>query len=190
MSKKRLIMAAAAAVLIVTAKIAFKSGMEPVFLETTTVRYRVLNARYMVGTNLIFAQDEPIAAWYRRTRKAVRLPMRGFPGDWTFRDGVKRHAIAILCEGQFPSNQISQIAQEMEAACIDDAGRTIRFSGITAIARNDARFWLIWSYAESELTNLQQSGHADFQVTNLCPRQLCLSRKSDRHEIARLDLSR
>ena len=189
MSKKRLIMAAAAAVLIVTATIAFKPGMEPVFLETTTARYRVLSARYMVGTNLIFAQDEPIVAWYRRTRKAVGFPMRGFPGDWRFPDGLKRYAIAILCEGQFPTN-LSQIAQEMEAACIDDAGRTIRFSGMTSIARNDGRFWYVWSYAESELTNLQQRGYADFQVTNFCPSQFFLFRKSDHHEITRLGLSR
>jgi len=181
---------AAAAVLVVTATIVFRPSAKPVYLETTTARYRVLSARYVVGTNLSFAQDEPPVAWYRRTRKAVRLPMRGFPGDWTFRDGLKRRAIAILCDGRFPINQMSQIAQENEAACIDDEGRTIHFSGMTSIARNDERFWFVWSYAESELANLQQRGYADFQVTNFCPRQLCLFRKSDHHELTRLELSR
>jgi len=56
-------------------------------------------------------------------------------------------------------------------------------------ARNDHRFWFVWGYADSELASLHEHGYTDFLVTNFCPRQLCLFRKSDHHELTRLDLS-
>jgi hypothetical protein len=143
----------------------------------------------MSGTNLTFARDQPIKGWYRRQLAKMGGPLPGIGIPWTFQDGVIRHAIVVLCEGQFNPKESRQMMEEMNTQCIDAAGRTINFNKIMCILRNDGRFWLVWDYADSEITNLHRNGLADVEVTNFCPRQLRLLRKSDYRELTRLEVS-
>jgi hypothetical protein len=192
MTRIRLILAAAVLAVVATTLTALKQTAKPVFLETTTARYRVISARYMSGTNLTFARDQPIKGWYRRQLAKMGRPQPGIWIPWTFPDGGMRHAIVVLCEGQLNSNESKQITEqlmEMNAHCIDAAGGTIRFNRFMGISSNDDRFWLVWEYTDAEITNLHRNGLADFEVTNFCPRQLRLLRKSDHHELTRLELS-
>ncbi len=185
----RLILAAAVLAVLATTMTVLRQTAKPVFLETTTARYRVISARYMSGTNLTLARDQPIKGWYRRQRTKMGRPLPGIGSPWTFHDGVMRHAIVVLCEGQFNPNEGRQMIEQINAQCIDAAGGTISFNRITCVPRNDDRFWLVWEYTDPEITNLHRNGLADFEVTNFCPRQLRLVRKSDHHELTRLELS-
>ena|ERR1043166_611026 len=135
MTRKRLILSAAATLLIAAATIALLPTAEPIFLETPIARYRVLSARLLAGTNLTFARDVPITEWYRRLGKAAGLPVSGVAGGSTFPDGQKRHLIAVLCDGRYPTNRAMQIFEEMDAECIDQTGRTIRFDSMTSAVK-------------------------------------------------------
>jgi hypothetical protein len=164
----------------------FPSG-KSVFLETTLGRYRVLSASVLVGTNLVFARDHPIGALYRRIGKAAGLPVRGVSDGYSL-GSQKKQVIAVLCDGHYPTNRSTQIFEAVAAESMDETGRTISFGSMTFIARNDAHFWILWEYREIELSTLE-GVYTNRYVTNFHPKQLLLFRKSDHHELTRLDLS-
>ena len=189
MTRNRLILAAAAVLVIVVSTIVFWPDTQPVLLETTLGRYRVLSARVLVGTNLTFARDEPIGAFYRRAAKAAGLHVSGVSDGYSLGSGSqKKQVIAVLCDGHYPTNSSTQIFQAIAAESMDEIGRTISFGSMTFIARNDARFWILWEYGETELATLE-GVYTNRYVTNFHPKQLLLFRKSDHHELTRLDLS-
>jgi len=159
-----------------------------VFLETTLGRYRVLSARVLVGTNLVFARDYPIGALYRRIGKATGLPVGGVAGGQSL-GSQKDRVIAVLCDGDYPTNRTTQIFEAIAAESIDESGRTITFQSMNFIARNDKRFWIVWEYGEVEPATLHEPVYTNVYVTNFHPKQLLLFRKSDRHELTRLELS-
>jgi hypothetical protein len=137
----------------------------------------------MVGANLTFDQDPPMTALYRRMRKKLNRPMKGFPGDHPLpEDGVKVHAIAVLCESQILATNVPDVAREIDAECTDVAGRVLPFRHMMALARNDDRFWFIWYCLDSDLADLQARRLAD------SPRRFRLFRKEDHHELIQVDL--
>jgi hypothetical protein len=187
MTKKRLILVALVFAVAVATSIALLRGRNAIFLETPTARYRVISAQFESGTNLVFAQDEPIKAWYRGMRWKMRKPLQGFQGPFSFRDGINRHAAAVLCEGKL--NYSRPIGQDVKVDCINSDGRMVRFNGIMTVERNDGRFWIILAYTDAEIVNLHRMGLADAEVTNFAPRQIRFIRKSDDSALIQLDLS-
>ena len=187
MARNRLILTAAAVLVSAVAAIVFWPHKKPVFVETTLGRYRVLSARVLVGTNLMFARDEPIGALYRRVSKAVGLPVKGVSDGYSF-GSQKKQVIAVLCDGHYSTNTSTQIFEAIAAESMDEAGQIVPFRSMTFIARNDRRFWMLWEYREIELATLD-GVYTNRSVTNFYPKQLLLFRKSDHHELTRLDLS-
>jgi len=177
MTRNRLILAAAAVLFIAAAIVIFFPSGKSVFLETTLGRYRVLSARVLVGTNLVFARDYPIGALYRRIGKATGLPVGGVAGGQSL-GSQKDRVIAVLCDGDYPTNRTTQIFEAIAAESIDESGRTITFQSMNFIARN-----------EVEPATLHEPVYTNVYVTNFHPKQLLLFRKSDRHELTRLELS-
>ncbi len=126
MTRKRFIGAGIIVLLVAIVGIGSRPSRKPVAVETASARFLIISARYMVGTNLTFDQDPPMKALYRRIRKKLNRPMRGFPGDLPLPDdGVKVHSIAVLCEGQVLPTQVSNVGREIDAECTDVAGRVL-----------------------------------------------------------------
>ena len=154
--------------------------------ETPTGCYRVINARYASGTNLTFATDKPILESLRRRLDMLGIHLKGSRGDKPFLAGVKVHAISVLCKGPIHDNDLVG----MDPACFDGAGRRIALNHRMQKPISGDRVYFIFYYTDADNEQLHRLGLADFDVTNFCPRQLVLLRKSDGHELSRLDLSR
>ncbi len=159
---------------------------KPLFLETPAGRYRVITARYVTGTNLTFPVERPIFEWLRRRLDMAGIHLKGSRGTKPFKPGVKVHAISVLCQGHIDDDNL----MGMDPACIDGAGRRIRLNHRMQRPISGDRVYFIFYYADADGEQLHRLGFADFDVTNFCPRQLVLLRKSDGHELTRLDLSR
>ncbi len=109
------------------------------------------------------------------------------------------HVISIHCEAREAANSDSRFAarnqellqgmSEVEALCTDAAGRTIRLQNGHFFFGTEKIVWFIWFYSDSEIGVLHRWGLADVEIANFCPRQLRLIRKSDRHELTRLELA-
>ena len=185
MTTKPLILAGAGLAIFAVAIIALWPSGKPRFLETPAGQYRVITARYVSGTNLTFATDRPIVEWLRRRLDTVGIHLKGSRGNKPFAAGVKVHAISVLCEGHIHDDDLMQI----DPAWIDDAGRRIRLNHRMQKPISGNRVYFIFFYTDADNEQLHRLGVADFDVTNFCPRQLVVLRKSGGHELTRLNLS-
>ena len=188
MTKKRLILGAALFVIIVVTIAAWRIGKppgKPVFLDTARGRYRLISSRYVHGTNLVFSADSSAEEWGRRQLDRVHIPLQGSRGGSTFSKGIGIHAIALLCEGRVPSEDLMQIDVE----CITESGQTVRLRDRMTNPGSRDRVCFIFYYADSEIKDLHRYGYADAVVTNFLPRQLRILRASDHRELSLVNLS-
>src|SRR6185436_11323946 len=92
----------------------------PVFLETAQGRYQLLSARYVYGTNLtLSATEDQAKGWLRRQLDRVGIHTKGSRGGSGFAPGIGIHAIALLCKGEVPNEDLAQI----DAECITEFGQ-------------------------------------------------------------------
>jgi hypothetical protein len=170
------------------------------FLETTTGRYRVVTARFASGTNHSFIVNTPLRMWLKRhlSPLGIHLAGREWP-DPPMWPGRTMHVISVRCEAREAANSDSRLSarnQELlqgmsavEAECIDDTGRTIRLKNGHFFFGTEKIVWFVWFYSDPEIGVLHQWGLAESEITNFCPRQLRLIRKSDHQELTRLELA-
>jgi hypothetical protein len=182
MAKKKYLLVLSVLALLAAAFMGLRRSSAPIFLDANTNRYRVISARYIGGTNVTLAREESLAALKRRLCDVVGVFVGGSRTKWTPSDSVQRHAFCFLCDGQFPTNgEVGQLLRTTDAECIDDAGRVFRFMGVGSIARNDQRFWVVWS-----IPGIHETGVAP--ITNFSPKQFRLLRKSDGRELIHIDV--
>jgi hypothetical protein len=187
MTKKRLLLGAVplACVGATVAILAWPKG-KPMFLETAKGRYQVISARYIYSTNLAFSADTPAELWGRRQLDRVGIHLKGDRrADSGFIRGIGIHAIAVLCKGQVPDENLMQV----DAECITEAGQTVRLNTRLLRRGSHDRVYIVFTETDAEIKDLYSDGLADAPVTNFSPRTLRIFRKSDHHELTRLDLS-
>jgi hypothetical protein len=186
MRTKPIILAGAGIAILVATIVALWPLGKPLFLETPTGRYRVISARYASGTNLTFATGSPILEWLRRQLDMLGIHLKGSRGVMPFAAGVKVQAISVLCKGPIHDNNLTG----MDPAFVDGAGRRIPLNHRMQKPISGDRVYFMFFYTDADNERLHRLGFADSDVTNFCPRQLVLFRKSDGHELTRLNLSR
>jgi hypothetical protein len=91
----------AVATLCLAVKALWPTG-KPAFLETAQVRYPILSAQYIHGTNLMFSTDTRAEAFVRKQLERVGVHFRGSRGGCGLRTDIGIHAITLLCKAQPP----------------------------------------------------------------------------------------
>ncbi len=198
--RKRIVIAASVLAVITGVLISALSTKPGSFLQTTTGRYRVMTAQFVSGTNHVFAINTPQRMWWKRQmgKMGIHVAGREWP-DPPMWPGHKMHVISVRCEALEAANSNTRLTarsqellrgmSEVEAECIDEAGRKIRLKNVIFPFGTEKIVWFVWYYSDAEIGALHRWGLADTEITNFSPRQLRLIRKSDRHELTRLDLS-
>ena len=155
-------------------------------LQTDKACFRVISARYVHGTDLVFSTDNPIAEFGRQVLDRFGIHLRGSRGLRPFSRGVPIHAIEVLCQEALPNEDLSGV----DAQCITESRQTIRLTSSVIQHCSSGRVYFIFYYGENSISQLHMMGWADSDVTNFCPKRLCILRKSDHHELSSLELSR
>ena len=185
MSKKFLSLAAVLLSVLVLRMVA-RPSRGAAFLETNKARFRVISAQYVHGTDMVFSTDNPIAELGRRLLDRFGIHVSGSRGWKPFSQGVPIHAIAVLCQEALPNEDLMGV----DAQCITASGQIIRLTTATIRHCSSARVYFIFYYGDNNISQLHLMGWADSDVTNFCPKRLCILRKSDHHELSNLELSR
>jgi hypothetical protein len=155
-------------------------------LQTDKARFRVIRARYVHGADLSFSIDNPIAEWGRQALDRFGIHLRGSRRLRPFSRGVPIHAIELLCEETLANEDLSGV----DAQCITESGQIVHLTAWITQHCASGRIYFIFYYADNTINQLHMMGWADSDVTNFCPKRLCILRKSDHHELSNLELSR
>lgn len=197
----RIIATVAIVALIVASGTGVFMSSPKLYLETTTGRYRVVEAKFSSGSNHLFTVNTPARMWWKRQMLKVGINVAGRTRpDGPMWGGQKMNVISILCEASgnagsealiaARSREINEGISGMEAECVDDAGNVIRLKHVLTPFGTEQIVWFVWHFSDEEIAGLHRMGLSDVVITNFCPRQLRLIRKSDRAVLTRLELAR
>jgi hypothetical protein len=153
-------------------------------MQTPSGSYQVLAAKNIHGTNLHFSADSPFEISLRRNLDRLGVHLKGDRGKPGFAEDIGIHAIALRYQDRVPAGDLSQVLFE----CVTESGQTVRLNHRIIMQGSRGRTCLIFFYADSAIPDLYRLGFCESEVTNFCPVQLRLLRKSDHFELSRLDL--
>lgn len=183
-SRNRLILVGSLLGILFGSFLVYRLSGRPLILETARGRYRVLNSRYVHGTNLTFSVTSPGETWVRSQLAHLGVGRKTPRGHGGFGNNVGVHAIAILCKGRVPNEDLMQV----DAECITDVGQIVRLNGRMTVPGPTHRVYFVFFFTDREMKTLHERGFTDSEVTNFSPSLIRLLRRSDRQELTRLPI--
>lgn len=184
-SRNRLLLVGSLLSLLFAGFLVYRLNGRPLILETARGRYRVVSSRYVHGTNLTFSVTSPAEMWVRSELARLGVGRNTPRGHSGFSNHVGVHAIAILCKGRVPNEDLMQV----DAECITDVGQIVRLNGRMTIPGPTHRVYFVFFFTDREMKTLHERGFADSEVTNFSPSLIRLLRRSDRQELTRLPVT-
>lgn len=162
---------------------------KPVYFNYGPKTYKVVKWEIQRGTNIAFATDFRLTQWGRRQLDKIGIHLKGerrdLPYSLTGTDD-HTHVIKLLCEGDYPSQEIVLNPSNNDLEYFDSSGQKVLMQGTGTHIAPKGQVWFFWTYEPRTQPNLVPVFDPGTNRTNYCPRGFRILRRSDGKELLSL----